>query len=337
MNKILIGILLVCVGVSLASFPPEWGYDYYALSLRVGSAMKDSTKADGWAYIDSLQVNWANFATASFTSIEADTATINDVISAGSAYMDLDSLDAVDVVGTNATFTALNTDSAYADYFSTAGATGYLSMSGDTLFFTRTGLAGDHDQVLCFVDESGNKQCFAWDDGLGSFSLSAPLRGPAGGFMADRGSNLWSRITTQLTYGLWDSSALLTRLVVDPNFSGSGTLQLGETGDNDLTNINSQLYYTPKTIAADDATPSVAGGNVFTTSANTGATAITDLDDPIAGQIVYLIGGSNTNSSTIADSGNFNLSAAWTANEDDVLVLYVVADDNYIELSRTDN
>jgi hypothetical protein len=91
------------------------------------------------------------------------------------------------------------------------------------------------------------------------------------------------------------------------------------------------------TIAADDTTPSVSGGNVFTTSANTGATAITSFDDATQGQFLIIIGGSNTNSSTIADSGNFNLSAAWTASLDDVLILYVQGATDFIEIARANN
>lgn len=97
------------------------------------------------------------------------------------------------------------------------------------------------------------------------------------------------------------------------------------------------LIFNAETIAADDVTPDVSGGNVFITSANTGATAITDLDSPTAGQLVILIGGSDTNSSTIADSGNFTLSAAWTASDGDALILYVKADNDYIELARSNN
>jgi len=93
-----------------------------------------------------------------------------------------------------------------------------------------------------------------------------------------------------------------------------------------------------QTIADGDVTPDVSGGNFFITSANTGATAITDLDNPRTGQIVCLIGGSATNSSTIADAGaKFKLSGAWTASVDEVLWLYVKADNYYIELSRSTN
>jgi len=91
------------------------------------------------------------------------------------------------------------------------------------------------------------------------------------------------------------------------------------------------------TIQDGDTTPDVSRGNVFTTSSNTGATAISDLDNPRVGHIVIIVGGSAANSSTIADANNFNLSAAFTAGLDDVLGLYVQADNDYIEIFRSDN
>ena len=81
----------------------------------------------------------------------------------------------------------------------------------------------------------------------------------------------------------------------------------------------------------------MAGCYWLTTSANTGATEITDLDNPQVGAQYCIIGGSATNSSTITDGGNFALSSGWTAAVDDVLCLYVQADNDYIEISRVDN
>ena len=118
---------------------------------------------------------------------------------------------------------------------------------------------------------------------------------------------------------------------------GTISAGIGVTVTNAPGSITVSSIKTSNTIAADDTTPSVSAGSVFTTSANIGATAITDLDDPTVGQIVYLIGGSDTNSSTIADSGNFNLSASFTASLDDVLIIYVQADNDYIEIGRVNN
>lgn len=123
-------------------------------------------------------------------------------------------------------------------------------------------------------------------------------------------------------------------LVVFEQSDGTDVFNVSNSGQ---TTVGGMLIQNTVTIAVDDTTPDVSLGNIFTTSANTVATAITDLDLPQVGQIVYIVGGSDTNASTIADSGNFNLSAAFTANLDDTLVLFVQADNDYVELSRSDN
>lgn len=63
---------------------------------------------------------------------------------------------------------------------------------------------------------------------------------------------------------------------------------------------------------ADDTTPDVAAGDKFITVANSVATAITNLDNAIAGRVYTIYGGSDTNSATIANSGNFVLTEAMT-------------------------
>ncbi len=91
------------------------------------------------------------------------------------------------------------------------------------------------------------------------------------------------------------------------------------------------------TLDPDDTAPDASSGDVFITSANTRPTALTTLQNATTGQIVRLIGGSDTNSSTVADGGDFRLSAVWTAGLDDVLILFVKADKQYVELGRVDN
>lgn len=130
----------------------------------------------------------------------------------------------------------------------------------------------------------------------------------------------------------------INQSAITGNMTVGGTL--GVTGVTTLTGnlqANGTIRYKTCTIAADDVTPDVAGCQILTTSANTGATAITDLDNPVVGSIVVLVGGSATNSSTIADSGNFALSAAWTASVDETLTLYIQADNDYVELARSTN
>ncbi len=120
-------------------------------------------------------------------------------------------------------------------------------------------------------------------------------------------------------------------------FTGLITATAGVTTGATGVVTTGSLASASNTIAADITTPDVAGKSVLFTSANSGATAITDLTNPATGQIVIICGGSATNSSTIADSGNFNLSAAFTASVDDCITLYVVADNDYIELTRVNN
>lgn len=107
--------------------------------------------------------------------------------------------------------------------------------------------------------------------------------------------------------------------------------------------INGALVYNtlsggnPQTIPVDATAFSVTPGNIFTTSANTVPTAILDFTSPTVNQIIILCGGSDTDASTIADAGNFNLSAAMTLNVDDCIALRVQADNDYIELWRVNN
>jgi len=102
--------------------------------------------------------------------------------------------------------------------------------------------------------------------------------------------------------------------------------------------IRAKTYIsTIATIEADNTSPDVSVGDILLTSANTRATAITELTNASVGQTVCIIGGSDVNPSTIADDGRFKLSAPWTANKNDVLILLVLAADNYVEMGRVDN
>lgn len=85
--------------------------------------------------------------------------------------------------------------------------------------------------------------------------------------------------------------------------------------------------YTPVDLLAGDTTPSVVVHNVLRTAENAGATVITTLDDSVVGQAIYIIGGSDTNPSTIASANtNFiGLTADITFNEGVVAKFIVTA------------
>jgi len=93
------------------------------------------------------------------------------------------------------------------------------------------------------------------------------------------------------------------------------------------------------TIADGDTSPDMVGMQpitVFTTSSNTGATAITTFDNVTEGQIIILIGGSAANSSTLADGAVFFLTANFTAGLNDSLILYYNGS-VFIQLSVANN
>ncbi len=95
-----------------------------------------------------------------------------------------------------------------------------------------------------------------------------------------------------------------------------------------------------QTIAVDDVTPDISVGDVFETSANTGATELTDLDNPRVDSRITIRGGSSSNPTTIVDSGNFHLNTAagtMTLNLRNQIVLDVRADNEYVEVTRSVN
>ena len=176
--------------------------------------------------------------------------------------------------------------------------------------------------------------CFCDDKGVFQQGQSIPL-------LYNPDGDLETALATLATYYIisatYDEELDRARLVLQDARIIPRPRLTPEILDNKIAQIINRLIYATQTIADGDTTPDVSGGSVFKTSANTGATLITDLDNPIVGQVVILIGGSNTNSSTIGDGGVFHLSAAWTASLDDVLGLYVQADNDYIELFRSNN
>lgn len=88
---------------------------------------------------------------------------------------------------------------------------------------------------------------------------------------------------------------------------------------------------------ADDVSPSVLNHTSLVSVANTGATAITHIDDAVIGQEIRLKCGNATNAVTIAKADHFSLlSAAWTPSVGDILILKLRSDGKFIEIDRQD-
>ncbi len=92
-------------------------------------------------------------------------------------------------------------------------------------------------------------------------------------------------------------------------------------------------FYIPMT--ADDTTPSVAVHSSLVSVSNTGASAITNIDDCVVGKEVRLKCGSSVNPITINNTGNFSLlSAPWTPAVGESIVLMQRTDGKFIEVQR---
>ena len=92
------------------------------------------------------------------------------------------------------------------------------------------------------------------------------------------------------------------------------------------------------TMTADDVTPSVANINVLTTVENGSATAITQLDGAVAGQVVIILIGHATNEPSITDGGNFIIAGNWTPNAvGETITLYTPNGTTWYEITRSDN
>jgi hypothetical protein len=100
----------------------------------------------------------------------------------------------------------------------------------------------------------------------------------------------------------------------------------------DLTMNDSLIFEAPITFTANDVSPDVSGGNVFDT-ANTSVT-ITTFDGGTAGQVIYII--FHDAATTIDESGNILLSAAFTSTLNDT-ISFVFDGSNWYELSRSAN
>lgn len=86
--------------------------------------------------------------------------------------------------------------------------------------------------------------------------------------------------------------------------------------------------------AADAIAPSLLGGDTFVTDVNTKATAITNFADVVDGKIYTIFGNGSEFASTIANAGNFVLTAAMTLSTGKFIKLVHTADGKFYEIAR---
>lgn len=85
---------------------------------------------------------------------------------------------------------------------------------------------------------------------------------------------------------------------------------------------------------ANDTAPSVEGGTTFVVGTNSQATALTTLADAVVGTVYTIYGKGSTNATTIANSGNFALTAAMTLSEGKMIKLVAIEGGKFAEISR---
>jgi hypothetical protein len=180
------------------------------------------------------------------------------------------------------------------------------AVSGNSVKDCASGINIDTDVASSSVVISGNHVKNSTSKGVGvkgsaDYNISANgTEDCVLGYSVDAESNA-NNVTVSANTSTNDT---LTHL-----FSNIASTNLYSGGNSFLADFKPTI-----TIVADDTTPAVASGNNYKTTANTGATAITDFTGSQDGQIIHVRGGSSTNASTIADSGNFRLVSAMTLN-----------------------
>lgn len=125
-------------------------------------------------------------------------------------------------------------------------------------------------------------------------------------------------------------------------FSISASATLGSSEVVKITSsgavtLSGGLFQKAVTLAADATSIDASAGNMFKTQANSGATAINSISNGVTGQVITILGGSSTNASTLADSGIFSLTGAFTANANDTITLICTDGSNWAEMARADN
>ncbi len=114
------------------------------------------------------------------------------------------------------------------------------------------------------------------------------------------------------------------------------TITLKQRADGKFVELARTTAATAATVIADgDSSPSMTGNSLFITSENTNACAITTLDDAVVDKVYTIYGAGVTHPSTIANAGNFVLTAAMTLGAGTWIKLQLSATNSkFYELDR---
>jgi hypothetical protein len=144
----------------------------------------------------------------------------------------------------------------------------------------------------------------------------------------------WGNATNAPTIAKSGNFSLITAAITAP--AVGDTLVVVKRSDGKFLEMSRTYYATPVAFADGDATPSVlAGGLLWATVENTNALAITNIDDAVTGVNYTIYGAGVTHPATIANSGNFVLTAAMTLGAGTFITLRKSATDGlFYEITR---
>jgi hypothetical protein len=144
----------------------------------------------------------------------------------------------------------------------------------------------------------------------------------------------WAAGTNMPTIAKSGNFSLLTSAITSPEVGNILYVMKRSDGKFLQVKTTSVVAESATVIADGDATPDVTGATKFITSANTSPTAITNFENAEPDLPFTVYGGSDTNSSTIANSGNFVLTAAMTLTAGSYIVLQKIESGKINEISR---
>ncbi|MFA5715349.1 MAG: hypothetical protein WC998_06400, partial [Candidatus Paceibacterota bacterium] len=217
------------------------------------------------------------------------------------------------------------------------------AVGGEALEYLTTGsynTVGGYQSGFNLTTGSHNT-LLGWASGLGLVTgAENVMLGDSTGYSETGSNKLYidnSPTATPLIHGDFGTNQLWLNgnVQVTTGTESSSSAELSVIGD---TYINDVLKSGTETIADNDATPDVSGGNTFIYGGSANAVTITDFDSPVVGAYYTIIGNSDTYTVTFNDSGNFNLDdSPIVLGHDDVVTFYVVADNDYIQSSKPIN
>ena len=132
-------------------------------------------------------------------------------------------------------------------------------------------------------------------------------------------------------YGLQLEASCSNGTVLGNDFRGNDNSGISSTGTTTTQFIGNLPEGERVATLAADATPSVAGGELFLTS---GTTAITDFDDGVVGQTITVKAKANI---TITDGGDLELAGNFAMTSGDTIRLAMLETGVWSEIGRSDN